>query len=241
MKEDFECVLECLKNNPKGILVDKNDLYFLNSIKNYFPNLKETKKRPDAYAIQDDSILLLEHFQFDNSKTSSKGSKQNKISAETQRNFEKKFKEGCNFAVLSESVEKRGINYVENFQTQFNKHAKKINNYKTDIEKELGRTFKKYLMGFVIEESSPLGTSYYDGKFRVVDLTFCKEFLDLFEKTPSLDFVVFAMTENNENKILSFLSRNQIKERRKRQIEVSTIDKFLFEESCCVSGVIPIF
>lgn len=240
MCKDYQNVLKCLNNNSKGIWVDENDLAFLNLINNYFSKLKETKKRPDAYAIQDDSILLLEHFQFDNSKISSKGSKQNKISAEMQRNFEKKFKEGCKFAVLSESVEKSGINYVENFQTQFYKHAQKINNYKTDIEKELGRTFKKHLMGFVIEDSSPLGTLYHDGKLRVVDLTFCKEFLDLFEKTPLLDFVVFAMTGNNENRILSFLSRNQIKERRKQQIEVSTIDKFLFEESYCASGVIDI-
>ena len=238
MKKDFECVLKCLNNNSAGILVDEKDLTFLNSIKKYFQNLKETKKRPDAYAIEGTSILLLEHFQFDNSKISAKGSDQNRISANTQRSFEKMFNEGCGFAVLDEYIEKSGINYVKNFQMQFNKHAQKIEDYKTDIEKELGKTFQEFLIGFVIEDSSPLGTLYHDGKLRVVDLTFCKEFLDLFEKTPSLDFVIFAMTGNNENKILSFLSHNQIKERRKNQIIVSNIDKFLFEESYCASGII---
>ena len=96
-------------------------------------------------------------------------------------------------------------------------------------------------MGFVIEDASPLGSSYIDTNgYQGIDLLETKEFLDLFEVTPKLDFVVFAMTGNNGNPILSFISRNTIDNHRKIQIEVSKIQRFCFENSMCASGKIEI-
>ncbi|MBQ7789325.1 MAG: hypothetical protein IJ398_06725 [Clostridia bacterium] len=239
LERDFNNVIKCLSNNPRGILCNKYDLAFLENVNLYFPNLKPTIKRPDAYSIQGDSILLLEHFQFDNSKTTKKGSLQNITSAETKRTFETKFNEGNDFAILGENVIKTGKCYVENFTKQFLNHAKNIENYKTDIQNELGLSFSSFIVGFVIEDSSPLGSIYLD-KFvpKSIDLTFAKEFLDLFESISNLDFVIFAMTGNQDNKLLSFISRKNIEEHRKNQIELSNIDHFLFESSFCASGVI---
>lgn len=239
LERDFNNVIKCLSNNPRGILCNKYDRAFLDNVNLYFPNLKPTIKRPDAYSIQGDSILLLEHFQFDNSKTTKKGSLQNITSAETKRTFETKFNEGNDFAILGENVIKTGKCYMENFTKQFLNHAKNIENYKTDIQNELGLSFSSFIVGFVIEDSSPLGSIYLD-KFvpKSIDLTFAKEFLDLFESISNLDFVIFAMTGNQDNKLLSFISRKNIEEHRKNQIELSNIEHFLFESSFCASGVI---
>jgi len=64
--------------------------------------------------------------------------------------------------------------------------------------------------------------------------------LDIFEQTPQLDFVIFAMTGNEDNRILSFISQSTVSLHRKKQVEVSKIPKFLFEDSCCIGGKIDI-
>ena len=202
MNRDFDNVIRCLNNNPKGILCNQNDATYLQELNLYFPLLKASQKRPDAYAVRDNNLLLLEHFQFDNSKITNKGSNQNRISAETQRVFQKSFEDGNNFALLCENVSKNGQYYIKNFQKQFNNHAQNIQGYKIDIQKELNMDFERFLMGFIIEDSSPLGSVYYNSGLKCVDLTFSKEFLDLFENTTDLDFVIFAMTGNNNNKKL---------------------------------------
>ena len=239
LKRDFNNVLKCLNNDPRGIFCSEYDRAFLENINLYFSNLKSAIKRPDAYSVRENSILLLEHFQFDNSQTTRKGSLQNIASAETKRTFEKKFNNGTDFAIVGENVIKTGKCYIENFTKQFSNHAENIENYKLDIQNELGLSFDSFIIGFVIEDSSPLGSIYLD-KFvpKSIDLTFSKEFLDLFETTPNLDFVIFAMTGNQDNKILSFISRNSIEEHRKQQIEISNIDHFLFENSFCASGIV---
>ena len=236
--KDFDNVIRCLSNNTQGVLCCQNDEAYLRELTLYFSSLKPSQKRPDAYAIQGNNLLLLEHFQFDNTRITRKGSNQNRISAETQRAFQKSFEEGNDFAVLSESVSKNGQYYIENFRRQFNKHAQNIQVYKMEMQKELNREFDDCLMGFIIEDASPLGSGYHNGKLEYVDLTFSKEFLDLFENTANLDFVVFAMTGNENHKILSFISRQCINLQRTNQIEVSKIGNFLFENSFCVSAII---
>ena len=48
------------------------------------------------------------------------------------------------------------------------------------------------------------------------------------------------MTGNDNNKLLSFISRITIEEHRKKQIEVSNIKEFLFENSFCASGIVEL-
>lgn len=239
-KRDFNSVLKCINNNPEGIELIKKDFSFFNKLNLFLPNLIPPSNRPDAYAIYYDSILLLEHFQFDNSKIVSGGSKQKITSAETERILEKNLESNKSFAVVEEMVVKNGKFYIENFQKQFNNHAQKIEHYKVEIQKELNKKFESFLVGFVIEDSSPLGSCYYNNGMCCVNLIKSKEFLDLFESTPNLDFVIFAMTGNINNKPLSFISRNTINDYRKEQFEISKIERFLFQKSFCAGGMIEI-
>lgn len=238
--EDFDNVIRCLNNNPLGIsyiIQDHDFLTMLNTL--YFPYLKPCQKRPDAYATSDDTILLLEHFEFDSSKPTNKGSVQHQISAQTDRTIAEILSKD-NFAVVAEKVDKSGKCYVDNFIKQFNNHYSRIAGYISDMQTELSTSYSNTIVGFVIEDSTPLGGVYFDGEMKCVDLTFSKEFLDLFQKSQDLDFVIFAMTGNDNNKLLSFISKSTIEEHRKNQIEVANIDKFLFENSFRSSGFVEL-
>ena len=205
----------------------------------YFPNIKPCQKRPDSYALTDDTLLLLEHFEFDSSKPTNKGSMQHRVAAQTDREIEEILKKD-DFVVVAETVTKAGLYYVDNFTRQFNNHYLRISDYIAEMRLELSAHHSNIIIGFIVEDSTPLGSLYFDGKTKCVDLTFAKEFLDLFEKSPNLDFVIFAMTGNDSNKLLSFISRSTIKEHRKNQIEVSSIEEFLFENSFCASGIVEL-
>lgn len=236
---DFDSILKCLSNNSNGITCMREDEKFLKSLVSLFSAIKPTNKRPDAIAENGTTLLLLEHFQFDNSRLNKKGSLQNQTAAKTDRELNNLLTDK-EFAIVNESVEKCGLYYIENFQKQFDSHVKNIDSYKLEIQEESKKKYDKYLMGFIIEDSSPLGSVYFDGGLKCVDLVYSKEFLDVFEQTPQLDFVVFAMTGNEDNRILSFISKNTISLHRKRQITVSSISKFLFENSICAGGKIYI-
>ena len=239
---DFYSILRCLHTNNSKLAHVPNDKSFILEVKPFFSVLQASKKRPDAFSIIESTILLLDHFQFDNTKATRKGSKQKQVSAGTDRKFEEMFSNGIDFSVVDESAEKSGQLYVENFKQQFLAHAIKINGYKTDIQIELGRKYESFLVGFIIEDASPLGSIYRDkgGTFSL-DLVYTKEFLDLFEQTPQLDFVIFAMT-GGDSSILSFISRNTIPDHRENQIEASNIPHFLFENSYCAGGqfILPV-
>lgn len=236
--KDFDSVLRCLHiNNSIKCLGD--DVNFFNSIVPLLKSLRPTNKRPDAVAEQGATLLLLEHFQFDNSKLNKKGSLQNQTVAKTDRELNNLLTDK-EFAIVNESVEKCGLYYIENFRKQFDSHVKNIDSYKLEIQEESKKKYDKYLMGFIIEDSSPLGSVYFDGGLKFVDLVYSKEFLDVFEQMPQLDFVIFAMTGNEDNRILSSISQNTISLHREKQITVSSISKFLFENSICVGGKIYI-
>ncbi len=108
------------------------------------------------------------------------------------------------------------------------------------MQTELSKEYSNVVVGFVIEDSTPLGSVYLDGKLKCVNLTFSKEFLDLFEESLDLDFVIFAMSGDDSKRLLSFISRNTIEEHRKSQVEVSNIKEFLYGESFCASEIVEL-
>ena len=232
MSKDFNDVIRCIERDPLKMQCCIEDHDYLSILYNlHFHNLKPCNNRPDAHSTFGDTLLLLEHFEFDSSRSTSKGSNQHKISATTERELNS-ILESKDFAVVSETVNKTGQNYINSFFKHFNRHYSQIDNYKAIMQNELSQEYSNIIVGFVIEDSTPLGSFYFDKQKRLVDLTFCKEFLDLFEVSTNLDFVIFAMT-GNDNKYYSFISKNSIAEHKNKQIEISKIDNFMYQTVFC--------
>ena len=239
--KDFDSIMRCLSIDPKGIVYLPKDKAYLEFLLTFFPTLQPAKKRPDAYSIKGDTVLLLEHFEFDNSKTTRKGSEQKIKEANTQRYLDKN---PYHSTMLQEYVEKTGAHYVKSLETVFLSHSNNIENYKKEINAETSASFNNYIMGFVIEDASSFGSSYYNktnGAYTRANMLYTKEFLDLFEKNPQLDFVIFSITKGQDNGSF-FISRNTIDDYRKKQIEVAKIEHFLFEDEICmgVTLILPL-
>lgn len=238
---DYERTILCMNICPQGAYCFNEDSSAIQKFNPFFSKLREAPNRPDAYAVIEDDILLLEHFQFNNTKATKKGSQQHKVAAKSEQEFKKKLVKDGDFAVLDEYVERNGKSYVENFRTQFNSHYNKIDDYKSEMQKQLKKDFKNIYMGFLIEDSSSLGSIYLNKeKMYCLDLLQTKEFLDIFEKASKLDFAIFSMTGNADNLYQSFISRRSIDERRKNEIIANDISAFLFEHSFVASGLIDI-
>lgn len=236
---DYKRTMDCMNIGPKDPFYFNEDLPVLQKFKPFFTKLRETLNRPDAYAVIEDDLLLLEHFQFDNTKVAKKGSAQYKVAAKTEQKFKKILVKDGDFAVLDEYVERNGKSYVENFLTQFNSHYKKIDDYKAEMQKQLKKDFKNIYMGFLIEDASKLGSKYLNKhREHCLDLLQTKEFLDVFEKATKLDFAIFAMTGDLCNRYKTFISRRTIAERRKHEIIANDISAFLFEHDVAASGLI---
>lgn len=238
---DYERTVFCMKICPQGICCLEEDTPSFQKYKPFFSQLKETPRRPDAYTVIGNDMLLLEHFQFDNTKTTKKGSEQHKIAAKSEQKFKKKLVKDGDFAVLDEDVKKKGTYYIENFRAQFDSHYGKIDEYKTEMREVLKKDFKNIYMGFLIEDASPLGSLYWNNhKMCCLDLLQTKEFLDIFEKASKLDFALFSMTGNAGNLYQSYISKESISGRRNNEIIANNIPSFLFEHSFVASGLIEI-
>lgn len=99
---DYERTIFCMNICPQGAYCFNEDLSAIQRFNPFFSKLRETPKRPDAYAVIEDDILLLEHFQFNNTKVTKKGSEQHKVAAKSEQEFKKKLVKDGDFAVLNE-------------------------------------------------------------------------------------------------------------------------------------------
>lgn len=243
--DDYKKVVKCLTIDPQGFSCVKEDKQFLEYLlDNFICRIEQPLKRPDAYAVNGKELLLLEHFQFDNSKVTSKGSKQLSLDAEMDRYLSTELqKSKNNTAFCSSYIDKSGVFYCDNFIKQFNNHYAKINEYKIAMQNELNTNFDRIYVGFVIEDASSLGSCYYDKTIygpNYLNLLNTKEFLDIFEKSTDLDFVFFAMSGNPDNSLSSFISRNTINIFRKNQINAMDISEFAFRHSISFTATIPV-
>lgn len=222
---DFDNVLRCIYGRWNYHKLDEEELRWVVDI---ISNLSPTNTRPDAIAYKNDDLLLIEHFEFDNSKATKKGSKQHLADVESYREKSKTIND---LGVIEQEVKRNGKYFIENFSLQFNKHYPKIGEYRETVEQQLGKTFKNVKTMFVIEDSSPL-TSVYLQNFKPVmlNLVHCKEFLDLFEICEKLNYVLFVSKRSLHNSITMFVSKCSLPYLRSIQIEGVNIRNFCFEK-----------
>lgn len=222
---DFEKISIALRRHRCKLYGFEEDRAFFQRIKPLFLKLQSPPQRPDAYAFENGILLVLEHFEIDSTEVKEhRGSEEKLKNAETEKEIERQI-QSFGIGMVTEEVIRSGECYVNNIKNSFKRHANKIDEYVKNVIGLIKEDIKEIIVGFVIEDSTKLGfwgSFEKDGNSQI-DIMQSKEFLDLFEETPSLDFVLFTTTTYENNGYQKFLSKKTISEARKEEKLVSKI------------------
>ena len=191
---------------------------------------------PDFYSIVGNTIYIFEHFEFDSSPNTRKGS-QNRI--EINKDI-KKFKESfCNNPnadgteiYKGELIVKQSItNYMKNLASAFENHYQKIKHYKENILEHINCDNDKkfdFVVTFLIEDVSIFGSIYFDKESKLLLPIFVKEFVDLWKKKLNVDNIICS-AETNENKKNTYIvSKNDFVYLNRMSIPMEQIKQFGF-------------
>lgn len=188
--------------------------------------------RPDAFIKTSITVYILEHFEFDSSKKVRAGSKSRKEVNEVGNKLKR-----LPLTTQSAACDLRSNTseqyYIENAINNFNNHYGSIDAYKDNLE-SIGviTSLTSVKVGFFIEDASILGNLYqlhtdtFPASSRPLLLPFCKQFLDLFEKSPMLDFCFCASSNPPRHKRIWYIDRSSLDSFRSEQIDVGNI-KFI--------------
>ncbi len=170
---------------------------------------------PDVYIKNENEVWIIEHFEFDCYKANRKGSSYKREENRVNNN-EKKIvptEEGVYFGDTI-NADSSYADYVGNVLKGFNNHYKKIEDYKQNLIND-GVADEKttFIVIFLIDDVSPLGTSYIDKEaiWRPIILAHCREFLQVLKNAKLVDGVL-AVSSASEQKLIWFIDRNQIDE-----------------------------
>lgn len=187
----------------------------------------ENFNHPDGYFYDENSktLYLYEHFEFDCSRETRKGSKLRQNSAKVNADEQRKINAcedgieivSCvaqcnpvnNTFVVGADGDKFRDNYIENFTNHFNEHYKELEGYKKDCIEKIGDTPEKYVVSFVIEDITLFGTRFSNGKRGMgepVHPFIAQQVLETL-KSSDIDFIIYNSTNLP---CLSILSKNYI-------------------------------
>lgn len=209
-------------------------------IDNFFYSLVDNHEHGvDIYSVDNkrNEGVIIEHFQFDASKEkSNKGmqgiSLENKL-LEKQKTFFTPTNPEPE-SIESISYKETTEDYLKNISKVFMSHYNSIPAYKKSLMDNgiINKTSKIY-MGFFIENRKP--PIYYskDHKITEVMLLDTKQFLDIFEHSLELDFILFGgFFEQKER--LFYLDRKNFTDYQKEQIDLSNI-QLLSSDECVIT------
>lgn len=180
-----------------------------------FNGISHDYESPDMYIVYEDEIWIIEHFEFDCYKRTRKGSscrvEHSRIDREMDRIIPTE--EGTTYhdAINANSSYE---NYIKNVKMYFEAHYKKVAQYKTNlINHNIAKEGMKFNVMFLIDDISPLGTSYVDehSVWTVIDLAHSKEFLNIMNSSPDVDCVL-ATSCCSQEKFIWFIDRKQLDE-----------------------------
>jgi hypothetical protein len=184
---------------------------------------------PDMYKIIDGKVLLIEHFEFDASRRTKKGGSTSKSGeARVLKEFNSIDPTNKNL-FLGEIKNECAIEfYFENLKKKFQDHYKKIDVYKARIADQLENKELETELCFLIEDTTLLGcANNQDGNLKGLQILQIKEFLDLFEESKEIDYILFGLF-NGSNYEMFFTSRENINLWRETEITLDSIKFFNF-------------
>ena len=184
---------------------------------------------PDAYSVAGDAVCIIEHFEFDSTQSTKKGSKSKRVVDRIDKGFSKvkPTEEGVALRDYSYDAHHNAYNYIKNVLHNLNNHYVKIDTYTANLKKKGVISDTQSLeIGFFIEDTTILGNVYDAGGWpqpvTPVILPYCKQFLDAFEKCVKLDFCLCASSYSSTD-FLWFINRASINDYRVHQIDLETI------------------
>lgn len=147
-------------------------------------------EQPDMYAVMEDYIVALEHFEFDASRSNRKGMVGKREEAQREKRIEEATSDG------SIHIEKAGYDislddWKRNFDCCFDKHYSKIETYKRRVLEVTGYETKRILVGFFVENQfSP----YIKVKNCIGELpyVYTLQFAEKMKESPNIDFILFG-------------------------------------------------
>lgn len=171
---------------------------------------------PDMYLVDNDTVYIIEHFEFDCFKRTKKGSAYRRREAIIDKEFDKiePSEEGITFhAVIQEESSYKF--FLDNIKTYFDYHYNRIPNYIENLKnKGIIRKNDRVKIIFFIEDVSPLGTIVFDrkrGSMEPVILASSKEFLEYYKSKPNVDYII-SCSQCEKYDYIWFIDRNQIEE-----------------------------
>jgi len=152
---------------------------------------------PDFYAVEGDTIYIFEHFSFDASKRTKKGSKRKAELGWIKSEFNKESIGKIELHKSGQLETDVSLNdYLKNLYESFDDHYQKIELYKKNICNTLGcdLTRYKFKVTFMIEDSGVFGTTIDTGSIELVKPVFTKEFLQFLKKKEQVDYVISSVS-----------------------------------------------
>lgn len=166
---------ELLNIINRYFIKEENNVYFIHddttsekSLKELIPFFQKLiqSESPDIYAVHNNTVLLIEHFEFDSSKSNKKGSLYKRENARIDRKFDNIKLIDTNPEILIHDVihgEPSFKNLKNNLLKTFDNHYIKIPDYINNlINIGILDDNKSLKTAFFIEDTSPLGNIYID-------------------------------------------------------------------------------
>jgi len=187
-------------------------------------------ERPDIIYKTDDFIIGIEHFQFDSSNNKS-GSKLEEETRAIHRELDSIARNSNEKDIQIEknvNVSLSFENYKQALLRSFDKHYKKIDDYRKNL-REYG-SGKEVKMAFYIEDVTPFENMIITDKGRENLNPLCvKEFTDILDKADKLDYIIVKY----QNSYLNYLYFFQLTDYNMESLQKENYDMehFLYMES----------
>ena len=172
-------------------------------------HFKNPYKGPDVIVEYDNFTILLDHFEFDSSKSIKKSSSYRSNTAEILRDLEKEIKEKPDKTATIPREMKNDFslsNYVNNLMRNLNTHNDKtkvyIENYKNIKEKNAEQNIE---LGFIIEAKSPLPDYVAIGdEFHLITPFNINQFRTFLENNSQIKHIFFLCKHDKDAKVYYF-------------------------------------
>lgn len=189
-----------------------------NEIFSFLQN-RQSFEEPDGFSLIGNTVMIFEHFEFDASKNTKKGSNLRiEIAKDRNRSIEELNKMEAKEIILPDNtiyqvkeynsyieIEVSKDDYISNLIKQFTSHCDKRKSYETRIKCELQNNNLVFKECFFIEDKNILHC--YDIYKNLFNICLTNEFISIWRQYPEVDYIILGI------KNTYFLLSNKLLER----------------------------